>query len=164
VSPDGGLVATGGFDLPGGAKVWEAQSGKLVKHLPVGASCRVAFSPDGKRLLTGVGNGQIRVWEVGTWTEVLIQEPLRGVAFAFSPDGKLLAAETGAGVARLLDPDTGKEYARLEDPNQHVSLHFRFSADRSKLVCASRHGYCLHIWDLQALRRQLAAMRLDWQG
>ncbi len=163
VSPDGRWAATGGFGHPGGAKVWEPQTGKLVKDLRVGPFCRVAFSPDGKCLLTGIGNGQIRVWEVGTWTEVVIQEPLRGVAFAFSPDGKLLAAETGAGVARLLDPETGKEYAQLEAPNEHVSLHFTFSPDCTKLVCASGNGHCLHIWDLPALRRQLAAMELDWQ-
>jgi eukaryotic-like serine/threonine-protein kinase len=172
VSPDGSLVATGGFGLPGDAKVWEVGTGQLKAHLRVGTSCRVAFSPDGQRLLTGIGNGQIRVWDAATWAEIPMQVPLRCSAVeldrpafpvAFSADCKLLAVETGAGVARFLDPTTGKELARLEDPNQHQTEHFTFSHDGTKLVCASGNGFCLHVWDLQALRRQLAEMGLDWR-
>jgi WD40 repeat protein len=151
-------VATGGL---GGAKVWDVRTGTHV-DLPVGSFCRVVFSPDGNRLLTG-DNGEIRVWEVGTWAEVPVRVPMRGAAFAFSPDGKVLAVETGAGVACLVNPQTGEEYARLEDPNRHSSDHFTFSPDRTKLVCASGNGYCLHVWDLQALRRQLTVMGLNWQ-
>jgi eukaryotic-like serine/threonine-protein kinase len=99
---------------------------------------------------------------VGTWAEVPFKEPLKGVAPAFSPDGKLLVVETGTGVARLLDPKTGREYARLEDPSQDRAVHFTFSLDGTKLVCATGDGHCVHIWDLQAIRRQLADMGLDW--
>jgi WD40 repeat protein len=165
VSPDGQWVATGGFGHPGGAKVWDARTGELRKDLPVGTNCWVVFSPDGKRLLIASGSNataQIRVWEVGTWEEVLIKEPLKGAIPAFSPDGKLLVVETGTGVARLLDPKTGREYARLEDPNQDRAAHFSFSPDSTKLVCATADGHCLHIWDLRALRRRLAKMDLDW--
>jgi WD40 repeat protein len=166
VSPDSQWVVTGGFGS-GGAKVWKARTGKLEKDLPVGAFCWVVFSPDGKRLLTEAGgaspqSGQIRAWEAGTWAEVPFNEPLKGGNPAFSPDGKLLVVETGAGVARLLDPKTGREYARLEDPSQDRAAHFSFSPDSTKLVCATGDGHCLHIWDLRAMRRRLAKMELDW--
>ena len=130
VSPDGQWVATGGFGHPGGAKVWEARTGKLEKDLSeVGTFCQVVFSPDGKCLLTCAGfTAQIRVWQVGSWAEVPFKEPLRGANPTFSPDGKLLVVETGTGVARLLDPETGREYARLEDPSQDRADHFTFSA------------------------------------
>jgi WD40 repeat protein len=166
VSPDGQWVATGGFGHPGGAKVWKALGGEPVKDLPAGHFCSVVFSPDGKRLLTRAGNNayhHIRVWEVGTWAEVVLKDPLRGNDPAFSPDGKLLVAETGAGVVRLLDPQTGREYARLEDPNRDRSDHFTFSLDGTKLVTASGDGCCLHVWDLRALRQQLAEMGLGWE-
>lgn len=165
VSPDGQWVATGGFGVPGGAKVWEARTGKPVKDLAVGINCWVVFSPDGKRLLIASGgnaSAQIRVWEVGTWAEVPIKEPLKGAAPTFSPDGKLLVVETGTGAARLLDPNTGREYARLEDPSQHRAIHFSFSPDSTKLVSATGDGHCLHIWDVGAMRRRLAEMGLDW--
>ncbi len=169
VSPNGRWIATGRFGHPGGAKVWDAKTRKLETDLPVGSYCQVVFSPDGKRLLTDAGgasphNGQIRGWQVGTWKEVQFEESLRGAAPAFSPDGKLLVVETGGGIARLLDPRTGMEYARLEDPNQDRTDHFTFSPDSAQMVSATGDGHCLHIWDLRALRCRLAEMGLDWES
>ena len=157
VSPDGQWVATGGHGHPGGAKVWEARTGKLEKDLSdVGPFCHVVFSPDSKCLLTSAGiTPQIRAWQVGSWAEVPFKEPLKGANPTFSPDGKLLVVETGAGAARLLDPKTGREYARLEDPSQDRANEFSFSPDGTKLVSATSDGYCLHIWDLRAMRRRL---------
>jgi WD40 repeat protein/serine/threonine protein kinase len=165
VSPNGQLVATGGFGHPGGAKVWDARTGNLIMDLPVGSNCWVVFSPDGKRLLVASGSNaaaQIRLWEVGSWEEVPLEGPLQGACPAFSPDGRLLVVETGAGVARLLDPRTGQEFGRLEDPNQDRANHFSFSPDNTKLVSATSDGHCLHVWDLRAMRQHLAAMGLDW--
>jgi eukaryotic-like serine/threonine-protein kinase len=165
VSPDGQWVVTGGFST-GGAKVWKATTGKLQKELPVGAQCWSVFSPKRKRLVTSSGGGtspQIRVWEVGTWAEVLLEKPARGSVPAFSPDGKLLVVESGTAVAILLNPETGEEVARLEDPNQHRADNFTFSPDGTKLVTASGDGNCLHVWNLRGLRRQLAKMDLDWK-
>ena len=87
-------------------------------------------------------------WQVGSWAEIPFKEPLKGYSPAFSPDGKLLVVETGTGVARLLDPKTGKEYARLEDPSQDRADEFSFSPDSTKLVCGTVDGHCLHVWDL----------------
>ncbi len=64
VSVDGRYVATGCHG-EGGAHVWDALTGALVKAIPASAACYVAFSPDGKWLATG-GNSA-RLWEVGTW-------------------------------------------------------------------------------------------------
>ena len=165
VSPDGQWVVTGGFGYPGRAKAWRARTGKLEKDLPAGAFCRPVFSPDGKRLLTSsvVAIVPVRRWEVETWAEMPFQEPIEGANAGFSPDGKLVVVETGAGVARLHDADTGREYARLEDPEQHRTNDFVFTPDGTKLACATGDGYCVHVWDLQAIRRQLEDLGLDWQ-
>jgi WD40 repeat protein len=163
VSPDGHWVVTGGFGGRGGAKVWDARTGKAEKDLFMGDGCYPVFSPDGKRLVTGAGmTRQIRLWEVGTWAEIPFKEPVKGTFPVFSPDGKLLVVESGAGVARLLDPESGREFARLEDPNQDRANGYSFSKDGTKLVIASSDGRCLHIWDLRALRETLADMGLDW--
>ncbi len=57
----------------------------------------VAFSPDGKTLLAGCDDGQIRLWDLATkkivWSEDVEHGPVTAVAF--SPDGKLFAAGTG---------------------------------------------------------------------
>jgi tetratricopeptide (TPR) repeat protein len=86
-----------------------------------------------------------------------------GGTLTFSPDSKLLAVETGYGVVRLVDPDSGREYARLEDPNQDsVSQGMSFTPDGSQLVTTSNDSYSVHVWDLRAIRTQLAKMGLDW--
>jgi len=174
VSPDGRWVVTGRFSYPGGAKIWElTRSGepspkgltyKLVKDLPCGYASKPVFSRDGKRLLTSDGAAirPIRRWEVGTWVETPFPEPIEGLNAAFSPDSKIVVLETGAGVARLIDADTGREYARLEDPSQDRTSPV-FTADGTKLVCAG-DGCCVHIWSLRAIRRQLAEMGLDWES
>jgi WD40 repeat protein len=122
------------------------------------------FSPDGKYLLTSAVRSPfaIRRWEVGTWVEKPFNEPIVGQFPAFSPNGKLMVLETGSGVARLIDAGTGKEYARLEDPDQHRTASFAFTPDGSKLVCATCDGYCVHVWDLNLIRKQLATLDLDW--
>jgi WD40 repeat protein len=172
VSPDGRWVATGRFSHPGGVKIWERDKGpadsltyKFVKDLPYGMSVPV-FSPDGKRLVaTAVGSiDPVRRWEVGTWAEIPFKEPIETTNAAFSPDGKLLVLETGRGIARIIDADTDKEYARLEDPDQQRTAHFTFTPDGAKLVCAMGEGCCVHIWDLHAIRRELAALGLNWDS
>ena len=83
---------------------------------------------------------------------------------AFSPVGKLLALETGQGVVRLVDPDTGREYARLEDPNrlQDRGTEMSFSPDGTQLVVTNGDSQSIHVWDLRAIRERLAKMGLDW--
>jgi tetratricopeptide (TPR) repeat protein len=81
---------------------------------------------------------------------------------AFSDDGRLLAVETGLGVVRLVDPDTGREYARLEDPNRDRAGALTFSRDGSQLVTTSNDSHSIHVWDLRAIRERLAKIDLDW--
>jgi serine/threonine protein kinase/WD40 repeat protein len=157
VSPDGRWVATGSQGR-GGAKVWDAATGRLVKHLvPSQPFVRVGFSPDGKWLATS--GGVCRLWSVDAWQE----GPALGEGenFGFSRDGRLLALETEQGVVRLLDPDTGQEYARLEDPNQDRANWVAFSPDGTQLIVTGG-SQPLHVWDLRAIRAELAQRGLDW--
>jgi tetratricopeptide (TPR) repeat protein len=123
-----------------------------VKELPVDMT-RVGFSPDGKWLWT-----RTRLWAVGSWQE---GPQIGGWDFAFSPDSKLLAVTTG-GAVRLVNPDTGREYARLEDPKQDRPLFMCFSPDGTQLVASNNDSQSIHVWDLRAIREQLTKMGLDW--
>jgi tetratricopeptide (TPR) repeat protein len=69
--------------------------------------------------------------------------------------------ETGQGVVRLLNPDTGREYARLEDPYQDRAWHLAFSPDGTQLVVNAETDR-LHVWDLRVIREELARRDLDW--
>jgi WD40 repeat protein len=157
VSPDGKLVATGSH-MNVEVRVWEAAGGKLLTVLP-GVGWGVSFSPDGKWLGTVAGGH--RLWEVGTWRE----GPKiggDGTGTAFSPDSKILAVETGFGVIRLVDPESGGEYARLEDPNLDRATCIRFSPDGTQLIATNDDSQSIHVWDLRAIRKELVRMNLDW--
>jgi WD40 repeat protein len=160
LSPDGRWVATGshGTHQGVGAKVWDAQSGKLVKELPVYSYCQVAFSPNGRWLATGAGG--CRLWRVGTWEE---GPKVGGAPFAFSPDSRVLAVAAEAGVVRLVDPDSGREYARLTGPDPIRLNPARFTPDGAQLITNGSETRAIHIFDLRAIRRQLAEMGLDWR-
>jgi hypothetical protein len=157
VSIDGRWVATGSH-WGTRVKIWDVAKGELASELPIEHGSDVAFSPDGKWLAT-TGEGG-RIWSVDTWRA---GPPLGGVGpVAFSPDSRLLAAYAGYGAIRLLDPATGREFARLEDPEQDPARRFCFSGDGAHLASVIWARQSTHLWDLRAIREQLARMDLDW--
>jgi WD40 repeat protein len=160
VSPDGRLVATG-CQHAAGVKVWDAATGKVVRVLhPQQSGCVVQFSPDGRWLATG--SGDLCLWSVGSWQEEL--KINRASNIAFSPDSKLLAVDTGQGAIRLLEPETGREFACLEDPNQDRVVGLCFTPDGTQLIGCTKDSQSIHVWDLRAIRRQLADIGLDWEA
>jgi serine/threonine protein kinase/WD40 repeat protein len=159
VSPDGRWTATGtqeGLQV----KIWESQTGRLVKELPLGATSRVAFSPDGQWLATDCAGR--RLWRTETWEEKPLPPGEAQYRPTFSPDGGLMATETFQGVVVLSEVATGREIARLEDPNQDRVQWSAFLPDSARLVTISANKGDVHVWDLRYLRRQLAARGLDW--
>jgi len=154
-SHDGKRVATSSH---GEVAIWDVESGKLAKRLP-GIAWGVKFSPDGKWL--GTVYPTYRLWEVGSWRESRIVGGV-GEGADFSPDGKILAVETGNGVIRLVNPDTGIEYASLEDPHQDRAGRLTFSPDGTQLIATNGDSQSIHVWDLRLIREQLAKLGLDW--
>jgi len=74
----------------------------------------------------------------------------------------LLAVAGDDGAVRLVNPDTGREYARLEDPDQDRAFDLSFNADGTQLIVSNNDSQSIHVWDLRAIRKQLAKMGLDW--
>src|SRR5207302_10462815 len=79
------------------------------RHLGVGGACCAAFSPDGKRIVsggerisrrTGDGDGVVRVWDAESGKEVYKYEghPRAVWSVAFFPDGKRIASASDDGV------------------------------------------------------------------
>lgn len=161
VSPDGRWVATGSH-IGTKVKIWNAVTGKLARELPVEGGSRVFFSGDGRWLVTTFAGN--RLWSTASWQEVRNIGGNRGGdgGVAFSRDGKLLAVEQYDGIIRLLNPQTGREYARLEDPHQDRAHRLIFAPDGAQLVATNNDKKSIHAWDLRAIRTQLAEMGLDW--
>jgi eukaryotic-like serine/threonine-protein kinase len=85
-------------------------------------------------------------------------------AFAFSPDSLVMALEGEAGVIRLVESATGREYVRLDAPEQTRLWPCCFTPDGTQLIALGVDSQALHIWDLRRIRRQLAEMNLDWDA
>ena len=142
-SPDGTLLATGGFR----AGVWDAVSGQRLLELGhTGIVEAVAFSPDGTRLATGGytrGSSKgILFWDAasGQLLEVSLGDELDIVAaVAFSPDGTLLA--TGGYSAGVWDAASGQ---RLLELGHRQLRAVAFSPDGTRLAYSDDNS--VRIW------------------
>ncbi len=165
VSPDGMLLATGSHNGTG-LKVWNTQTGKLVKSfLPNTKHTAPQFSPDGRWLHDRNG---VR-WDVKTWTEELVSvgDSQKGNrhAVAYSPDSRIIAlCIYGRDTIRLLDAETLKELAQLQDPLHHSADFLTFSDDGTQLFSTSNSGRAAHVWDLRKIREGLKQLDLDWKA
>src|SRR5262249_2811824 len=56
---------------------------------------------------------------------------------------------------------TGRELARLEDPDQYAG-QVVFTPDGTKLVALAANG--CRVWDLRRLRQELTRLGLDWDA
>jgi hypothetical protein len=158
VSPDGRWVVTGSHWWDGrssSARIWDAETGRQIRELPLEGSTTARFSPDGRWLLTRTG-GDARLWEVGTWREV---RRLKGGG-TFSPDSRLLALQDGSSEIRLEETATGREVARLTGPEQGWYSPDLFTPDGTRLI--TRSGGFIQVWNLRLIRRQLQELGLDW--
>ncbi|EIN08649.1 WD40 repeat-like protein, partial [Punctularia strigosozonata HHB-11173 SS5] len=63
ISPDSQLVATGCSDA---IRIWDINTGQLVKRLryPSNRYCPVAFTPDGKGLVSGSSDRTLKYWDI----------------------------------------------------------------------------------------------------
>jgi eukaryotic-like serine/threonine-protein kinase len=105
--PDGRRFCSSGVGEKGFvASVWDAQADRLAFPLPPGRETfAVAFSPDGRHLVTGGANQTVQVWDAQTGREVgtLGRHDRKIQGLAFSPDGRHLASASGDGMVKLWD-------------------------------------------------------------
>jgi hypothetical protein len=82
----------------------------------------------------------------------------------FSPDGRLLVVADPGKFLRLVETPTGRPLARLTGPDLGDVGWATFSPDGSRLVVSNLDAQAVQVWNLRAVRAQLAALDLDWDA
>lgn len=155
-SPTGrALLATGGDDTDPTVKLWDAETGKLLRKLGKHTKrvLAIAFSSDGKLLATGSADNTAILWNVETGEK---RAEFRGhaneiSALAFSPRGDRLATASYDGTVKLWDTreqldEEGPpfELATLRPSSTVTSL--AFSRDNRALVAGGVDGFVWRWW------------------
>jgi WD40 repeat protein len=146
-SPDGQKIITSSWDKT--VRIWDIGTGQELYRF-VGDTYgvnSVAFSPDGKYILTGGDNG-VGIWDAETGLEV---RQLSGVdqvyGAVFSPDGKYIAtASNSADGTALWDANTDKMLHRFTGTGRVNTVDF--SPD-GKYLLSTDHDGIAWFWDIQ---------------
>jgi WD40 repeat protein len=173
VSPDGATLALGQTD--GRVRLLDPASGRVRtmtggrpdgrRHRPQidGAGRAIwaaAFSPDGRTLATGDGQGNVIVWDVSEGRAIETFEghndAITGVAFG--PDGRTLYTTSADSTARIWDVAGYRRLARpfrtntVNDTSGSSPRAFALSPDGHTLAAARRDGR-VDLIDAETLRR-----------
>jgi WD40 repeat protein len=109
----------------------------------------VAFSPDGKTLVTVGAGGQTRLWSVATdepFGKPMAADPGTTVE-AFSPAGTMLATAGGDGSVRLWDVATQQEIGTPMTADAQPIDGAAFSPDGTMLATTGGDG-AARVWDV----------------
>jgi serine/threonine protein kinase/WD40 repeat protein len=159
VSPDGRWAATGCWNGMG-IRVWSVGGNKLETELEIEGSVIPYFSPDGRWLATKKQKAAAQLWKVGTWEQ---GSTLPEGELAFSPDGNQVAVYKNA-VITLIELNSGRTLATLEDPNQDRIYWADYTPDGSQFITSTHEKCSVNIWDLRRIRAGLKLIDLDWDS
>ena len=121
ISRDGLLIATGsGYDpITQGTlitsiqtlRIWDAKTGRLLHSIGPNAQVNaVAFSPDGRQVLSGSDDNQLILWDSASGAVVRRFDGHSGsiTAVTFSADGAQVLSASGDGTVRIWNRGTGE--------------------------------------------------------
>jgi WD40 repeat protein len=145
-------------------KLWDATrlgekqvARRTIRARAAQVALRLAFSPDGRRLVAGGEENTVKIWDVQSSEEL---KSLRGHtgdvwAAAFSPDpgGRWVASAGEDGTVKVWDSHSGKLVRSFRGHTGLVST-IAFGPDVRWLLSGSRDK-TVKVWDLTSLDQKL---------
>ena len=161
-SPDGNILASA---YGGKARLWDVASGELINELSGHTDLiyALAFSQDGRSLLSASNDNTIRIWDVnGKRSLKVFSGPSDGTSkLCFSPDGRSFYSVSGDQAIRLWSVDKGVE--KVVDISSTSRLYtVAFSTDLMYAASGYENG-TLTLWDLNR-RTKLATINGHKEG
>lgn len=136
------------------AVLWDAATGLGLNAIDAGGRVlAVAFSDDGRRVLTASGDGPLRVWDVPTGERIAEFDPPPSdvMAAALSPDGRRVAAGCYDYTVWVGEVDAGGALRELPAGHRGHVISLRFSPDSLRLLSGSYDRQAI-LWDVEAGR------------
>ena len=157
-------MASGSWDNT--IRIWDVGSGNVQATLNVGQFGveSLAFSPDGKKLASGLDGNEVKLWDVSTHKEKTLLDNLsqctRSIV-VFSPDGKTLASGgTWIHEIRLFDLEAGKQTIALKGEGAFDVKAISF-LQNSKILASLDNKGVLKLLDRSFLVRIYPGVRVD---
>jgi WD40 repeat protein/serine/threonine protein kinase len=147
----------------GEVQVWDWRAGqrRLTLSGHTGPITGLAFSPDGRRLVTGGMDQTIKIWDATTGQEALTLREHQGTVFsvAFSQDGHRLVSAGADQTVRVWDArpqesgETGQEFRTLRGHRRNVkSVAFH---PQGRLLASGSADGTVKLWDTETWTEHL---------
>ena len=113
-----------------------------------GSIASVAFSPDGRQVLSGSHDGTIKLWDTATAREIRTFSGHSGIVYsvAFSPNGRLALSGSQDGTVKLWNVVTGSEIRTFSGHRGSITS-VAFSQDGILALSGSRDR-TVKLWDV----------------
>jgi WD40 repeat protein len=139
--------------------IWDAVTGRIARtyNVPSTVVYSLVFSPDGRFLAAGCGDGLVRLWRLpnGQATEWRASDA-SVLALAFSPDSRTLVSAGGDQEIRLWDANSARLIRSLKGHFASV-FSVAFDAEGSRLASGDADGVML-LWEPET-----ATIRAEWR-
>jgi WD40 repeat protein len=152
-SPGNQYIAQGQYDNL--IEVCDARSGSLVAVPFDGhtdsVTC-IAFSPDGKHIVSGSMDQTARVWEVDSSVDPVIFDYHRINCVTLSPSGKHIISGSSDHMVRIWDSEMGGAVSGPFEGHTDQITSMAFALGDENHVVSGSHDLTIRIWDVKTGR------------